>query len=185
MQRWRGCYINGERTKDPGTQQRDWLVRVAQAIVWVQETNDSGREVPQPGPNPIPANLSGGTQYTADAAASEFGESFIGIVEIGPQGSRVTAGSYAKNVNHLTLSKQNLGPLQTGQRRFRFTKSRGGITIGPSSTGAIPTIFEVPALRTALQQQGYLTPGGLYLIVAEENNGEQHMYNLMTGEMIQ
>lgn len=143
-----------------------------------------GAEVPQLVPNPIPANLSGGTQYTAGAAASEFGESFIGIVEIGRQGSRVSAGTYAKNVNHLTLSKQNLRPLQTGQRRFGFTKSRGGITIGPSSTGAIPTIFEISAIRTALQQQGYLTPDSLYLIVAEDSNGKLHVYNLMTGEAI-
>jgi hypothetical protein len=131
------------------------------------------------------ANLPGGTLYRADAAVNEFGESFIGVVEIGSHAPRVTAGSYAKNVNHLTLSKQNLGPLQPGQRRFGFMRNRRGVTIGPSSTGAIPTVDDIPAIRAALQQQGYLMFGGLYLIVAEDASSEQHLYNLLTSEVMQ
>jgi hypothetical protein len=141
-------------------------------------------ENPEHAPNPAPTNPSGGRQHSARAAVSEFGDSFIGVVEIGPQGPRVTAGTYAKNANHLSLSKRNLGPLQANQRRFGFTRNRGGITIGPSSTGAIPTVDEIPAIRAALQQQDYLTLAGLYLIVAEDSIGEQHVFNLLTEEMI-
>lgn len=140
---------------------------------------------PETEANPAATVSCEGTQYSASDAASEFGESFIGVVEIGSQGSRVTAGTYAKNANHLTLSKQNLGPLQSGQRRFGLMRNRRGITIGPSSTGAVPTVDEIPAIRAALQQQGYLTPGGLYLVIAEDSNGEQHLFNLSTEEVIQ
>lgn len=135
--------------------------------------------------NPELTISSVGRQYNASDAANEFGENFIGVVEIGSQGPRVTAGTYAKNANHLTLSKQNLGPLQSGQRRFGFMRNRGGITIGPSSTGAVPKVHEIRAIRAAFQQQGYLTPGGLYLIIAEDDNGEQHVFNLSTEEVIQ
>lgn len=146
---------------------------------------DHRTEIPEPVPHPVSPSFLGEVQYNASDAIREFGASFIGVVEIASQGSRVTAGTYVKNGNHLTLSKQNLGPLQTGQRRFGFMRNRGGITIGPSSTGAIPTVGEIQAIRNAMEQRGYLKSGGLFLIVVEGSNGEHNLYNLLTGEALQ
>lgn len=176
-------YAVGEEGLLVRNSEASWFARLRR---WfgVGRQDMTGGQPPESVPNPASTNQPGGTLYTGSAAINEFGQSFIGVVEIGPQAPRVTAGTYAKNVNHLTLSKQNLGPLQFGQRRFGFMRNRGSITVGPSSTGAIPTVDEIPAIRVALEQQVYLTPGGLYLIVAEDRDGELHVNNLATGELI-
>jgi hypothetical protein len=86
-----------------GTGWFDWLKR----LLGIGKQTVPGAETPEHKPNPTPSDPSGGVQDSAGTAVGEFGESFIGVVEIGSQGSRVTAGTCAKNVSHLTLSKQN------------------------------------------------------------------------------
>ena len=91
-------------------------------------------------------------------------ETLIGVVEVSPEGARVTAGTYASSTNHLTLARTNLGRVQAGQQRFGFMMMGEDVIVGPSSTGFVPKVGDIPAIRQALQQQGYLTPGAKIVI---------------------
>jgi hypothetical protein len=82
------------------------------------------------------------------------------------------------------LSKERLGPLQGGQRRFEFRANETGVTVGPNSTGMTPEVDEIAAIRSALQVKGLLRPGGLQIIQAADGSGRIRSYNLLTGEML-
>ncbi len=148
---------------------------------------NAGR-VKGPAPTEIPASqtrtLPGGTQHTLAQARAQFGQGqLIGVVEVTPEGGRVTAGTYGSSTNHLTLSGTNLGPLQTGQQRFGFMMIGKDVVVGPSSTGFVPRVSDIPAIRQALQQQGFLTPGAC-IVIEEYPGGPRAIYNLSTGERI-
>lgn len=100
------------------------------------------------------------------------------------EGVRVTAGTYAKSRDHLTLSRTNLGQLQTGQQRFGFMMIGDDVVVAPSSTGFRPTVGDIPAVRQALEQQGFLTPNAS-IVIEEFAGGPRVRYNLVTGAQVQ
>jgi hypothetical protein len=50
-------------------------------------------------------------------------------------------------------------------------------------TGFRPTVSDIPAIRAALQQQGFLTPNAR-IVIEESAGGPRVFYNLVTGERI-
>jgi len=128
--------------------------------------------------------LPGGKQYTYGQARAEFGRAgLIGVVEVSPEGGRVTAGTYASSVNHNRLSRTNFGPIQEGQRRFGFAVIGEDVVVGPSSTGFVPTVGDIPAIREALLRMGYLTARSR-IVIEPVPGGPRLIYNLWTGERI-
>lgn len=147
---------------------------------------------PLPGQHtePVPRALAGAT--TLDQAIIRYGQNFIGVVEVTPEGTtRVAAGTYGLHENHAGVGKTQLGPVQGP--RFGFARQPNGDIWVPatSSAGGIVTEADIPTIRQALRNAGYLIENATHYVwafeaVDELGNpvGQPRMYNLSTGERL-
>lgn len=98
------------------------------------------------------------TPDNAAVAEALFGDSYKGVIEIGPKGNRAVTGPLkAGGISHNVLAGDNLGPVSEGTYRIGFNKSGGYLEID-SGLPWHKTITErdILAIRRVLQEGGFL-----------------------------
>lgn len=99
-----------------------------------------------------------GAPDNAAAAEAQFGESYKGVIEIGPHGVRIiTAPLGAGGISHNVLARENFGPILEGAYRIGFIKSGGYLELD----SGLPwhktiTARDISAIRLALQEGDFL-----------------------------
>jgi hypothetical protein len=185
--KWSGPIVPGEKKgtwRLPG-QDKDLTLQEALAAAGLETRGAEAVVPPQP------------ELFTLTEAIKAFGEDFIGIVEIGPGGARVTAGTYNLHTDHLGVGNEHLGPhpqRPQGTTRFGFRRMLDGSVLVPPSSSAKGkvTVGDIRAIRNALREAGFLLEGRLHRIGAwpsldQFGNpvGDVVSYNLVTGSPIE